>query len=200
MQIAHKKDIPEELVVDILKISNLGYGIAKLDGYVIFVENACPGDKVKIKVGKKNKNFAPWFSCKPWGIMLYYILIGIHSYLLHKHSEFFRRSEAVMAHTIRYFYTSHVGRVRKENQDNFYCNGDYLHHENDGTGKILQGEISTNKNPIFAIFDGMGGEECGEMASYLAAKEMAEFSFDKGLEKDFFDFCSNANPNEFRRI
>ena len=58
MQIAHKKDIPEELVVDILKISNLGYGIAKLDGYVIFVENACPGDKVKIRVGKKNKTFA----------------------------------------------------------------------------------------------------------------------------------------------
>ena len=58
MQIAHKKEIPEELIVDIQKISNLGYGIAKVDGYVIFVENACPGDKVKIKVGKKNKNFA----------------------------------------------------------------------------------------------------------------------------------------------
>lgn len=58
MQIAHKKDIPEELVVDIIKISNLGYGIAKVDGYIIFVENTCPGDKVKIKIGKKNKNFA----------------------------------------------------------------------------------------------------------------------------------------------
>ena len=58
MQIAHKKEIPEELIVDIQKISNLGYGITKVDGYVIFVENACPGDKVKIKVGKKNKNFA----------------------------------------------------------------------------------------------------------------------------------------------
>ena len=58
MQIASKKDIPEELVVDIEKISNLGYGIARIDGYVIFVEDACPGDKVKIRVGKKNKNFA----------------------------------------------------------------------------------------------------------------------------------------------
>ena len=58
MQIISKKDIPEELIVDIEKLSNLGYGIAKLDGYVIFVENACPGDKVKIKVGKKNKKFA----------------------------------------------------------------------------------------------------------------------------------------------
>ncbi len=58
MQIANKKDIPETLIVDIEKLSNLGYGIAKLDGYVIFVEGACPGDKVKIKVGKKNKNYA----------------------------------------------------------------------------------------------------------------------------------------------
>ena len=54
----NKKDVPEELIVEIEKLSNLGYGIARVDGYVIFVENACPGDKVKIRVGKKNKNFA----------------------------------------------------------------------------------------------------------------------------------------------
>lgn len=58
MQIANKKDIPETLIVEIEKLSNLGYGIARVDGYVIFVENACPGDKVRIKLGKKNKNFA----------------------------------------------------------------------------------------------------------------------------------------------
>ncbi len=58
MQITNKKDIPETLTVEIEKLSNLGYGIAKVGGYVIFVENACPGDKVKIKIGKKNKNFA----------------------------------------------------------------------------------------------------------------------------------------------
>ena len=58
MQITSKKDIPETLTVEIEKLSNLGYGIAKLDGYVLFVEGACPKDKVKIKVGKKNKNYA----------------------------------------------------------------------------------------------------------------------------------------------
>jgi len=58
MSIINKKEIPEILVVEIEKLSNLGYGIAKLNGYVIFVENTCPGDKVKIKVGKKNKNYA----------------------------------------------------------------------------------------------------------------------------------------------
>lgn len=40
------------------KMSNLGFGIAKQDGYVIFVEGACPGDTVKIRITKKNKNYA----------------------------------------------------------------------------------------------------------------------------------------------
>ena len=57
MQVAHKKDVPSELTVEIEKLSNLGYGIARYDGYVIFVENACPGDKVKIKLTKKNKSY-----------------------------------------------------------------------------------------------------------------------------------------------
>ena len=46
------------LTVKIEKLSNLGLGIAKVDGYVIFVPNTCPEDIVKIKVIKKNKNYA----------------------------------------------------------------------------------------------------------------------------------------------
>ena len=53
-----KQDIPQELIVKIVKLSNLGLGIAKVDGYVIFVSNACPNDVVKIKITKKNKNYA----------------------------------------------------------------------------------------------------------------------------------------------
>ena len=58
MQVTHKKDVPSELVVEIEKLSNLGFGIARYDGYVIFVENACPKDKVKIRLTKKNRNYA----------------------------------------------------------------------------------------------------------------------------------------------
>ena len=50
--------INDELVVNIEKLSNLGYGIAKSDGFVIFVENACPQDVVKIAISKLNKNYA----------------------------------------------------------------------------------------------------------------------------------------------
>ena len=44
--------------VKIEKLSNLGYGIAKTDGFVYFIENAFPGDVAEIEVTKKNKNFA----------------------------------------------------------------------------------------------------------------------------------------------
>ena len=46
------------LDVKIEQISNLGSGIAKVDGMVIFVENTCPEDKVRIKITKKTKTYA----------------------------------------------------------------------------------------------------------------------------------------------
>ena len=51
----HENDI---LNVKIEKFSNLGTGIAKVDGQVVFVENSCPEDEVKIKITKVNKNYA----------------------------------------------------------------------------------------------------------------------------------------------
>ena len=50
--------INEELTVTIEKFSNLGFGIAKNDGFVIFVENACPHDVLKVKLTKVTKNYA----------------------------------------------------------------------------------------------------------------------------------------------
>lgn len=50
--------INDELTVNIEKMSNLGLGIAKSDGFIIFVENSCPEDIVKIKLTKVAKNYA----------------------------------------------------------------------------------------------------------------------------------------------
>ncbi len=50
--------INDEFVVKIEKLSNLGTGIAKINGQVVFVEKACPEDEMKIKITKVNKNFA----------------------------------------------------------------------------------------------------------------------------------------------
>jgi predicted RNA-binding protein with TRAM domain len=50
--------ISEELDVDIEEISRRGDGIARVQGFVIFVPNAKPGDRVRIKVTKVFDRFA----------------------------------------------------------------------------------------------------------------------------------------------
>ena len=42
-----KNDIIEAEIVD---ITNLGFGVAKAEGQVIFVSDAIPGDKCKIRI------------------------------------------------------------------------------------------------------------------------------------------------------
>ncbi|MBR2526066.1 23S rRNA (uracil(1939)-C(5))-methyltransferase RlmD [bacterium] len=50
--------VNEEFNVTVEKLSNLGFGITKIDGMVVFIENACPEDKLLIRIKKVNKNFA----------------------------------------------------------------------------------------------------------------------------------------------
>lgn len=47
----------DELTVKIDGFSNLGYGIVRGEGPVIFVEGACPEDLVRIKITKRNKSY-----------------------------------------------------------------------------------------------------------------------------------------------
>lgn len=53
-----KNDISDILTVKIEKLSDVGVGIARIDGFVVFVPDVCPEDIVKIKITKKNKNYA----------------------------------------------------------------------------------------------------------------------------------------------
>ncbi len=48
----------EIISLNIDGFSNLGFGIAKVDGFVVFVEGACPGDEVNAKITKVTKNYA----------------------------------------------------------------------------------------------------------------------------------------------
>ena len=48
----------DELILKIEKLSNLGFGLARHDGQVVFVKNACPQDNVKAKIIKITKNYA----------------------------------------------------------------------------------------------------------------------------------------------
>ncbi len=64
----------------------------------------------------------------------------------------------------------HQGKVRAVNQDNFWCNGRYLESDNKGLPTPISGSLPIRLLPTFAVFDGMGGEEKGEIASYIASK------------------------------
>lgn len=48
----------DEYIVSIDKITNLGLGLSKIDNFVVFTHNTCPGDKAKIKINKINKHYA----------------------------------------------------------------------------------------------------------------------------------------------
>ncbi len=63
---------------------------------------------------------------------------------------------------------SHPGKVRSINQDNFYCEGCYRGLEHEELG--VEGKVRDGRAWIAAVFDGMGGEKDGEIASLLAAR------------------------------
>ena len=48
----------DTLVLDIYDITNLGFGVGKCDGQIVFVSGAVPGDTAKVKVIKINKSYA----------------------------------------------------------------------------------------------------------------------------------------------
>ena len=72
----------------------------------------------------------------------------------------------------RYAYFSHVGKVRMNNEDNLYCGGTFIAPEMQGDAFLASGEAIPPC--VFAVCDGMGGQECGEFASLAAASALSE--------------------------
>ena len=70
---------------------------------------------------------------------------------------------------------STVGRLRKNNEDNFLCEEKCREDIYSMEDETVFGTVSSEENRMFAVFDGMGGEACGEVASLLAAQKAREF-------------------------
>ena len=51
-------NINDELILKVENISSEGKGICRYNGFVVFVENACPGDTLKCKITHLTKSFA----------------------------------------------------------------------------------------------------------------------------------------------
>lgn len=65
-----------------------------------------------------------------------------------------------------------TGRVRGNNEDNFFFDETSLLEQNNGLSAPLTLSVSTAEDPMLAVFDGMGGEAYGETASFTAAKAL----------------------------
>lgn len=101
--------------------------------------------------------------------------------------------EEVMYHEINYSCVSHIGNIRNVNQDNFICNGTLMRINSFEEAFPIEGK-ATSKNPIlFGVFDGMGGEECGEIASYIAAKEASMISISNNSIYTLLKYCKHTN-------
>ena len=98
-----------------------------------------------------------------------------------------------MSWNIRYVCLSHTGRIRKNNEDNFICLSRYMEYDNKGTEAPVEGRFLPDSPRLLGVFDGMGGEELGEMASFLAAETAAGTSFEGDPEEALVGFCRYAN-------
>ena len=104
-----------------------------------------------------------------------------------------------MTYEIEYAYTSHVGKIRANNEDNFWCCGESLPAQNFGTSGIFSGSAPQKSLPVLAVFDGMGGESCGEIAAETAAREFGRFygenreKLKKFPEEFLEDVCDSMN-------
>lgn len=68
---------------------------------------------------------------------------------------------------------SDKGCVRQNNEDSFCLNGFHLERQDMDKGGLFKCHVMPNT--LFAVCDGMGGEEAGEEASLLSVKMCGEF-------------------------
>ena len=79
-----------------------------------------------------------------------------------------------MSAEIKFAVRSEIGNVRTNNEDNFFCNGVIMTALERERPFFFAGV--TEAPAIFAVCDGMGGEDCGEVASLTAVETLREYS------------------------
>lgn len=96
-----------------------------------------------------------------------------------------------------------TGKLRKNNEDNFYFDGQVLPADNNGSPGTLTMKTLLKQDLLVSVFDGMGGENFGEQASYSAAACMRDSDTElRGMTNDVTQFLTglcesmNASVNE----
>ncbi len=97
-----------------------------------------------------------------------------------------------MKYEIQYFCVSHQGNRRPNNQDNFICNKIYKPVDSTFAEPLI-GKTDNDLPRLFGVFDGLGGEACGEVAAYIAAEIASEYDFSGDMPNRLHNFCMVAN-------
>ena len=82
-----------------------------------------------------------------------------------------------------------MGNIRENNEDNLYFDGLILEEKHDGLETVRM-KLPMDKTRTFCVFDGMGGEEYGETASFVSAETM----------KDHFDAPEETGGDAIQEI
>ncbi len=77
-----------------------------------------------------------------------------------------------MQFIFRYAAVSDIGNVRKNNEDNLFVPGEKIREPKNNTYSFSGNYIG--RNAFFCVCDGMGGHSAGEVASYMAARQVEE--------------------------
>ena len=72
---------------------------------------------------------------------------------------------------------NHKGIIRADNQDNFYLNGRWLSQAAMVHGGRMSGQ-SASEFQLYAVCDGLGGEEAGELASLTTVQALSQLQTD----------------------
>lgn len=98
---------------------------------------------------------------------------------------------------IKSTYTCHPGLKRINNQDNIYYNKTILNKIHGKSRKHWLKCDDTSELICFGVFDGMGGEQFGEVASYLAAQKVKSVLMEdtkSRIPSDIlFQICKESN-------
>ena len=91
---------------------------------------------------------------------------------------------------------SHTGKIRKNNEDNLFFDGMVLPQDHQGCDVTFK-ELSSGLPTLVGVFDGMGGHDNGELASYLMASEAKRFASQlpsgPDCEAALIQLCLDAN-------
>ena len=108
-----------------------------------------------------------------------------------------------MNYKINYICISDIGKRRSENQDNYCCGGNSLDRKytlQSGAYVPISGSIDSRQPEVIGVFDGMGGEQCGDIASMIAADTAKAAEMTGDPESDLLKICHSANAEICRFV